>query len=39
MSQRNLENVKEVLFQYGREGMRVWCDQCGKGTAGQPRSI
>lgn len=29
MSQRNLENVKEVLFQYGRVGMRLWCDLCG----------
>lgn len=29
MSQRNLENVKEVLFQYGRVGMRVWCGLCG----------
>lgn len=29
MSQRNLENVKEVLFQYGRVGMQLWCDLCG----------
>lgn len=29
MSQRNLENVKEVLFQYGRVEMQLWCDLCG----------